>query len=743
VACKASLSDRCEPIVKLCASSKTHMSERTKPTRTQQLAPRTGKNQSPAEQQSEPAVAKIKSVRNAQHDAAPRVGKAVASCSSAQQESRVGSSHSVGAPPRRSSAGSQGKVAHQDEPAPRLGRRKSDSGQHQLQMPQQAEHEPRLGRRKSDASQHEQLMGKQLTDVAPRMGRRLSDATLHQEAGPRMGRRLSDASSAMMGKASTEASAAMGKSSTTESGTRNGRRLSDATFFQEAPVGKKKGVATRIAAERRAAKSVRIAQEDTEVSAQKRGSLTSKLSTLLAQDRRPATAGVGGSASTPLLPTSNKSPSLKSASTWASHVLAPQLRAPSSSCGLGSAFRASSSGLSGASTTASSNSSASSSKYQAQLGSTSSSSGGSSSSAFSTPVKPAQRVRKASISHIQTQFGADAKSGRRQIEACRDVAEFYVLGKTVMPSCHHDMEIRFATKKANQRSVVIKVRRKPDSFSSSREEQEWRDSTEMVMNLPYCPCIARVEEVLEDDDGYYVVMEKVSGLDLAESLQDEGGLSTENVKEVLRQLITAVAELHAAGCIHKDLKLENVMLDRESLSAASTAPGTPVKIIDFDTVEDWCPKSPKATTVLGTDQYIAPEAYDGNYSPASDIFAVGVIAYYLLTGYFPFDDEIFDDQPGQNRAGSPKMREIRKKLTSQCVDMEWADLGFMGHKERILAQHLLGRMLSVDELSRPTAREALNDPWLNLRPQSARSVGSLESFGTCSRSSSLMSASVG
>ncbi|CAE7885348.1 CRK6, partial [Symbiodinium microadriaticum] len=94
-----------------------------------------------------------------------------------------------------------------------------------------------------------------------------------------------------------------------------------------------------------------------------------------------------------------------------------------------------------------------------------------------------------------------------------------------------------------------------------------------------------------------------------------------------------------------------------------------VKLIDFDTVEEWNSTGPKSKHVLGTDQYIAPEAYEGKYSPASDIFAVGVIAYKILTGSFPYNGRLFDDKPGENWVGSPKMKEIRQKLCDarECV----------------------------------------------------------------------------
>merc|ERR1719409_2408831 len=107
-----------------------------------------------------------------------------------------------------------------------------------------------------------------------------------------------------------------------------------------------------------------------------------------------------------------------------------------------------------------------------------------------------------------------------------------------------------------------------------------------------------------------------------------------------------------------------------STQPADECPVSPVsaKIIDFDTVQDWEPSSPKTKDVLGTDGYIAPEAYSGDYSPASDIYAVGVIMYKLLTRKFPSKAEIFDDQPGENYVGSPAMKRIKERLRKEQID---------------------------------------------------------------------------
>jgi len=351
------------------------------------------------------------------------------------------------------------------------------------------------------------------------------------------------------------------------------------------------------------------------------------------------------------------------------------------------------------------------------------------------------------------------RNRRRCITWSDNVAELYSLHAQVMPSCHSGMEVRHATRIATREEVVIKVRHKNRSFKSRTEEKEWRASTELMLNLRESDSIARLHEVLEDRRAYYVVMEKVQGLDLFETLSSDGPMNVDEVKEVAKQLLTAIRELHDNGCIHKDLKLENVMVDRSPSRASPMAFGTTskgltldkspsraspmsstfsrnsqssvpkerlsptvsVKLIDFDTVEEFCPATPKsAKDVLGTDQYIAQEAYDGSYSFASDIFAVGVILYKLLTGRFPFDNNIFDDEAGENWVGSPKMKEIRSKLVSYGID--WNHKIFRCDPE---AMDLPKRMLQADSKARPSAKEALEHPWLRSPvPQPERRVSS-------------------
>ncbi|CAJ1410962.1 unnamed protein product [Effrenium voratum] len=299
----------------------------------------------------------------------------------------------------------------------------------------------------------------------------------------------------------------------------------------------------------------------------------------------------------------------------------------------------------------------------------------------------------------------------RTIQNVASFADFYDMGKEVMPSTHRYMKVNFATRKSNKQEVVVKVRFKPSCFRSRQDEKNWRQNTEFLLNLPDSLGVAHVYEVIEDPTAFYIVMEKVGGLDLFETLEQMRKIPVTTTREIMRQLLESLVFLHSHCAVHKDLKLENVMIDcgdalSKSSKSLSGANLQAVKVIDFDTVEAWSPANANAKDVVGTDQYIAQEAYAGKYSPLSDIFACGVILYRLLTGKFPFHDDMFDDEAGENWVGSPKMAQIRRRLKVAKVDFSKEVF-----QENSDACDLVMRMLAYQENQRPTASAALEHPW--------------------------------
>jgi len=338
------------------------------------------------------------------------------------------------------------------------------------------------------------------------------------------------------------------------------------------------------------------------------------------------------------------------------------------------------------------------------------------------------RARAGLGAGLQINIGKAAKDGeKKKITEVSDaqLAQMYKLGAMVMESTNTGMDVIYATRLKDKTETVIKTRQKAESFKTKGEEREWRITTEYQLNMPKLASLCQFYEVLETKSTYYVIMEKVEGQDLFEQMASNKITHVES-RDICHQILDALRVMHADGRIHRDLKVENVMVDQlggaPRKGQAAVAPPakdeyepcspTQAKLIDFDTVQDWEPMSPKTKDVLGTDGYIAPEAYSGTYSPASDVYAVGVIMYKLLTGKFPSRNDIFDDLPGENYVGSPAMKRIQGRLKDETMDFRKHPLDKCPE-----AADLVSKMLKFKMDERPEAQECLNHAWFKLAPE--------------------------
>lgn len=317
----------------------------------------------------------------------------------------------------------------------------------------------------------------------------------------------------------------------------------------------------------------------------------------------------------------------------------------------------------------------------------------------------------------------------------RQFAKRYSLGDQVIESGNQGTQVLFATRLSDGLPVVVKSRRKIDSFSNPTQESRWRRAMESLLSMPKTSGICDMMEVIETAERYYVVMERVHGEDLLDAVLHES-LNPVDARDVVRQILEALALMHGSGRIHKDLKLENIMIEQTRrasselscysdcssegvgsvLSTATTAGSSSAvnaKIVDFDTMQDWRPDGRRSRAVLGSNGYIAPEAYKGRYSPASDVYSVGVIAYALLTNRYPSDKNLFDDKPGENLVDSPAMKRIYKRLSRQRINFELP--AFAGCE---VATSFCKSLLAFDATKRPSAVDALGHPWFQLSPES-------------------------
>ena len=159
------------------------------------------------------------------------------------------------------------------------------------------------------------------------------------------------------------------------------------------------------------------------------------------------------------------------------------------------------------------------------------------------------------------------------------------------------------------------------------------------------PSSMRVIEFGEDPDGLlYIAMEYLEGRDLYKVMHEDWPLSDERIGGIMMQALSAVTMAHEMGVIHRDLKPENIMiLDRKDDEGQDL-----VKVCDFgiakitdrdDETGDGGPEHKVTTTgiVVGTPEYMSPEQARGERLDArSDLYAMGIILYQLLTGRTPF-----------------------------------------------------------------------------------------------------------
>ena len=130
------------------------------------------------------------------------------------------------------------------------------------------------------------------------------------------------------------------------------------------------------------------------------------------------------------------------------------------------------------------------------------------------------------------------------------------------------------------------------------------------------------------EDSYYIAMELVEGSSLRELI--DGGLEIEEAVEVTRQMLAAAAFAHEHGIVHRDLKPMNVLIDRDGR----------VRVTDFGIARAGGSEITRTGSVMGTAQYLSPEQAQGmDVSPATDVYAIGVILFEMLCGRVPFDGD--------------------------------------------------------------------------------------------------------
>jgi len=252
--------------------------------------------------------------------------------------------------------------------------------------------------------------------------------------------------------------------------------------------------------------------------------------------------------------------------------------------------------------------------------------------------------------------------------------------------------------KATHRRTGVRraIKAIPKSGTES-EEFEWELQALVALDHPH---IVKVIEYFVDAEMYYIVMELCTGPDvfsyIIESMEKPGGtgfVSELEASVIARHCLKAMLCCHAHGFVHRDLNAKNFMI---------TGSDQTVKLIDFGLAKRFQSREPKEgyVEIVGTAHYMAPEMMlKGRYSPAADLWSLGVLLYVTLTGVMllPKDDE---KKMACHRKGTYVQRQLQRseRLQKRAVSAQ--------------ARDMLERLLQHDPAKRLTAPEALSHPFI-------------------------------
>lgn len=235
-----------------------------------------------------------------------------------------------------------------------------------------------------------------------------------------------------------------------------------------------------------------------------------------------------------------------------------------------------------------------------------------------------------------------------------------------------------ARRKRDGRIAALKVL-SAQKLSRQRVVQRFRDEARIASTVKH-PSLVELIELVEEASPRRLAyaMEYVRGVSLREKLQQQPVLPLREAIHIARQICLGVDALHQAGIIHRDLKPENIML----VEPADPAQPPQVKILDFgvakflgkDTESELPAVVETPGTFVGTPRYMAPEqAAGGPIDARSDLFAVGVMLFEMITGQRPHEGDSLKAVVMAKLRGAPRLtmnpdREILPLELADAVD---------------------------------------------------------------------------
>lgn len=281
--------------------------------------------------------------------------------------------------------------------------------------------------------------------------------------------------------------------------------------------------------------------------------------------------------------------------------------------------------------------------------------------------------------------------------SCEEKLKKYIIGKRITDDGAFGM-IHVVKNMEDRQYYVMKIMSKKEIEKADMVENI-ETEIEIQSKMDH-KNIVKIVDSFEDRKYLYVVLEYMMKGDLFDLLHEEnpyGMFEDFEAKRYVRDIAQGLAHLHAQGIVHRDIKLENLLVNEYDV----------VKLADFGWAADVA-NPPKAknssqrhrkdedemTILAGTTEYMAPEMIKGEkYNQQIDIWALGVVMFELLTGDIPFNKKFKKNKKLFRRTITHGTIKYPSFLTPQAIS-------------------LLKKMLTKDPKQRITAAEILEHPWL-------------------------------
>jgi len=277
--------------------------------------------------------------------------------------------------------------------------------------------------------------------------------------------------------------------------------------------------------------------------------------------------------------------------------------------------------------------------------------------------------------------------------ATADIDDYYEVTSDILGQGYFAV-VKVGIDRKTKEKVAVKLVNK-----SLVEKEETLANEISILGSMDHPNVVNMRAIFDTDDILFIVMELMEGGELYEEIVKRKTFSEKDAAEITRQLCEALAYLHERGIVHRDLKLENLLLKKKG--------SFEIKLADFGLSKLYSGQA--LQTACGTPFYVAPDVLLGTgYGPAVDMWSVGVLIYVLLSGRLPFaadsDAELFRLIIAGNLVWK-----------SPQFDTVSAD-----------AKDLISKLIVVEPDTRYTAKQALQHPWIKKNGSANAVHGSMQ-----------------